>query len=72
MGNLGPYLHQLAQLGYRPPHTRKSRQQVDGTADRLADWLEHNVPEGLAVFTLPEPRRSSAPIRLRMATLGRA
>src|SRR5512147_1496256 len=25
-----------------------------GTADRLADWLEHNVPEGLAVFTLPE------------------
>ena len=26
-----------------------------GTADRLADWLEHNVPEGLAVFTLPEP-----------------
>lgn len=28
-----------------------------GTADRLADWLEHNVPEGLAVFTLPEPHR---------------
>jgi hypothetical protein len=27
-----------------------------GTADRLADWLEHNVPEGLAVFTLPEQR----------------
>ena len=26
-----------------------------GTADRLADWLEHNVPEGFAVFTLPEP-----------------
>ena len=26
-----------------------------GAADRLADWLEHNVPEGLAVFTLPEP-----------------
>ena len=26
-----------------------------GTADRLADWLEHNVPEGLAIFTLPEP-----------------
>jgi putative transposase len=25
-----------------------------GTADRLAGWLEHNVPEGLAVFTLPE------------------
>src|SRR5512144_2394274 len=25
-----------------------------GMADRLADWLEHNVPEGLAVFTLPE------------------
>ena len=25
-----------------------------GAADRLADWLEHNVPEGLAVFTLPE------------------
>ena len=20
-------------------------------------WLEHNVPEGLAVFTLPEPHR---------------
>src|SRR5665648_974930 len=28
-----------------------------GGADRLADWLEHNVPEGLAVFTLPEPHR---------------
>ena len=26
-----------------------------GTADRLADWLEHNVPEGLAIFTLLEP-----------------
>ena len=25
-----------------------------GAADRLADWLDHNVPEGLAVFTLPE------------------
>ena len=22
-----------------------------------SDWLEHNVPEGLAVFTLPEPHR---------------
>lgn len=34
-----------------------------GTADRLADWLEHNVPEGLAVFSLPEPHRR----RLRTA-----
>ena len=34
-----------------------------GAADRLADWLEHNVPEGLAVFTLPEPHRR----RLRTA-----
>src|SRR5512143_2642615 len=28
-----------------------------GKADRLADWLEQNVPEGLAVLTLPEPHR---------------
>ena len=34
-----------------------------GTADRLADWLEQNVPEGLAVFSLPEPHRR----RLRTA-----
>jgi transposase-like protein len=34
-----------------------------GTADRLADWLEQNVPEGLAVFTVPEPHRR----RLRTA-----
>jgi putative transposase len=34
-----------------------------GTADRLAEWLEHNVPEGLAVFSLPEPHRR----RLRTA-----
>ena len=27
------------------------------TAPRLADWLEDNVPEGLAVFTLPEHHR---------------
>ena len=27
------------------------------TAPRLADWLEENVPEGLAVFTLPEHHR---------------
>lgn len=25
------------------------------SAPRLAAWLEHNVPEGLAVFSLPEP-----------------
>ena len=23
----------------------------------FADWLENNVPEGLAVFTLPEPHQ---------------
>jgi putative transposase len=34
-----------------------------GTADRLAAWLEHNIPEGLAVFTLPDPHRR----RLRTA-----
>jgi transposase-like protein len=28
-----------------------------GEADRLADWLEQNVPEGLAVLTPPEPHR---------------
>jgi len=27
------------------------------TAPRLANWLEKNVPEGLAVFTLPEHHR---------------
>ena len=27
------------------------------SAPRLADWLEQNVPEGLAVFTLPEHHR---------------
>ena len=27
------------------------------SALRLAKWLEENVPEGLAVFTLPEPHR---------------
>src|SRR5919202_3695996 len=34
-----------------------------GTADRLADWLEQNVPEGLALFSLPESHRR----RLRTA-----
>ncbi|SHN78068.1 IS256 family transposase, partial [Oceanicella actignis] len=28
-----------------------------GTAPKLATWLEENVPEGLAVFTLPENHR---------------
>ena len=28
-----------------------------GTAPKLADWLERNVPEGLAVFALPEHHR---------------
>jgi len=27
------------------------------SAPKLAKWLEENVPEGLAVFTLPEPHR---------------
>ncbi|WP_209428498.1 transposase [Pararhodobacter sp. SW119] len=27
------------------------------TAPKLATWLEENVPEGLAVFTLPEHHR---------------
>src|SRR5689334_12723773 len=27
------------------------------TAPRLADWLEANIPEGLAVFALPRPHR---------------
>ena len=26
-------------------------------APKLAEWLEHNVPEGLTVFTLPEHHR---------------
>ena len=44
-----------------PPRCRPRRRNSTawspayrGTADRLADWLEHNVPGGLAVFTLPE------------------
>lgn len=28
-----------------------------GTAPKLADWLEQNAPEGLAVFSLPEHHR---------------
>lgn len=28
-----------------------------GRADKLADWLEKNIPEGLAVLTLPEHHR---------------
>ena len=28
-----------------------------GKADKLADWLEKNIPEGLTVFTLPEHHR---------------
>jgi transposase-like protein len=27
------------------------------TAPKLAAWLENAIPEGLAVFTLPEPHR---------------
>ena len=27
------------------------------SAPKLTKWLEENVPEGLAVFTLPEPHR---------------
>jgi len=34
------------------------------TAPKLADWLEKNVPEGLAVFTRPEHHRK----RLRTST----
>lgn len=34
-----------------------------GKADRLAGWLEHNVPEGLTVFAFPEHTRR----RLRTA-----
>lgn len=28
-----------------------------GKADKLADWLENNIPEGLTVFALPEHHR---------------
>ena len=34
-----------------------------GNADRLAAWLEHNIPEGLTVFAFPEHTRR----RLRTA-----
>ena len=36
------------------------RQLVESYRDKapnLAQWLEHNIPEGLAVFTLPESHR---------------
>ena len=29
-----------------------------GKADKLADWLENNIPEGLTVFALPEHHRT--------------
>ena len=32
-------------------------QQYEKTAPGLSRWLERNVPEGLAVFGLPEPHR---------------
>jgi len=32
-------------------------QKYEQSASRLADWMEHNVPEGLTVFAFPEAHR---------------
>ena len=52
-------------LECRDPRRRRGRAEAAGreTASDLAAWLEANVPEGLAVFTLPETHRR----RLRTA-----
>ena len=36
---------------------RKIKEKYAKTASRLSEWLEHNIPEGLAVFALPEAHR---------------
>src|SRR5512143_2387803 len=58
------------QRVWNAPTLQAAQEELDrvvsayrGKADRLADWLEQNVPEGLAVLTLPEPHRR----RLRTA-----
>src|SRR5512147_2187490 len=52
------------QRVWNAPTLQAAQEELDrsvsayrGKADRLADWLEQNVPEGLAVLTLPEPHR---------------
>jgi transposase-like protein len=32
-------------------------QKYEKSASRLADWMEHNLPEGLTVFAFPEAQR---------------
>lgn len=36
---------------------RRAVQKYQAAAPKLAAWLEENLPEGLAVFALPEPHR---------------
>jgi transposase-like protein len=36
---------------------RKIKEKYAKSASRLSEWLEHNIPEGLAVFALPEAHR---------------
>src|SRR5512143_706698 len=52
------------QRVWNAPTLQAAQEELDrlasayrGKADRLADWLEPNVPEGLAVLTLPKPHR---------------
>ncbi len=44
--------------GYRQCGTSSSGQRYTKSAPALSPWLERNVPEGLAVFSLPEQHRS--------------
>ena len=36
---------------------KRAVQKYEQTAPKLAAWMEENLPEGLAVFALPEPHR---------------
>jgi putative transposase len=36
---------------------RKIKEKYAKNASRLSEWLEHNIPEGLTVFALPEAHR---------------
>jgi transposase-like protein len=38
-------------------YLKQTVQKYAQTASRLADWMEHNIPEGLTVFTFPEAHR---------------
>ena len=51
-------IHQVVQIGNAHlTHLSLAIQKYQSSAPKLAQWMESSIPEGLTVFTFPEPMR---------------